>query len=280
VFSSPLFLAGIIDPGDPINFDVIVDSAQPNEAAPPDFLVSNAGYLETFLILDVIGSIDSISVTDSTTRWSMVSTLDLTGALPNFYAGLAIAVDNPANSGLVPVIPGNTFQIGAVNLEPTLTGRVFFDVLSVTTVPEPNPSDDTVDTDGDAVPDDCDVCPTDNPDDTDSDGVCESADICPGGDDNADADGDSVPDACDVCPAGDDNIDTDSDGHADACDNCPADPNPSQADADGDGLGNECDAMPTAVPTLGEWGLVGLVILLTASSFMMIERKRLGLNDR
>ncbi len=275
VFSAPQFLEGIIDPGDPINFDVIVDTTQPNEATAPDFLVSDAGYLETFLILDVIGTIDSISVTQSTTRWSLRSTLDLTDALPGFYATLAMAVDNPANSGLVPVIPGNTYQIGAVNLEPTLQGRVFFNVLSATTVPEPNPSDDTVDTDGDAVPDDCDVCPNDNPDDTDSDGVCDSADLCPGADDNADADGDTVPDACDVCPAGDDNLDTDADGHADACDNCPADANPNQADADSDGIGNACDATPTAVPTLGEWGLLSLVILLISSSFITVERKRL-----
>ena len=38
----------------------------------------------------------------------------------------------------------------------------------------------TPDSDGDGVIDDCDPCPLDNPDDTDGDGVCESVDLCPG----------------------------------------------------------------------------------------------------
>ena len=54
--------------------------------------------------------------------------------------------------------------------------------------------DDTVDSDGDSVPDDCDVCPNDNPDDSAGDGVCDSDDVCPGGDDALDDDGDGVRD--------------------------------------------------------------------------------------
>ena len=87
--------------------------------------------------------------------------------------------------------------------------------------------DDTVDTDGDGTPDDCDncdnsligtACNDNNPCtfndtydancncigiftgiDADSDGVCDAYDICPGGDDNADLDGDGIPDFCDTC---------------------------------------------------------------------------------
>ncbi len=103
--------------------------------------------------------------------------------------------------------------------------------------------------------------------DSDGDGVCDNDDICPNGNDNADIDGDGTPDACDtcdgnligmacddgnpctfgetydancncgggtledadgdgvcdnddICPNGDDNIDIDGDGTPDACDTC------------------------------------------------------------
>ena len=39
--------------------------------------------------------------------------------------------------------------------------------------------DDTVDSDGDGEPDDCDACPLDNPNDSDRDMVCDSDDQCP-----------------------------------------------------------------------------------------------------
>jgi CxxC motif-containing protein (DUF1111 family) len=57
------------------------------------------------------------------------------------------------------------------------------------------------DTDGDTVPDDCD--------------------ICPGHRDDQDADGDGVPDGCDLCPGEDDTVDSDSDGTPDCLDPCP-----------------------------------------------------------
>ena len=55
--------------------------------------------------------------------------------------------------------------------------------------------DDTVDSDGDGIPDGCDEdeCP-----DSDGDGVCDTDDICPGFDDTIDSDGDGIPDGCDV----------------------------------------------------------------------------------
>jgi len=36
--------------------------------------------------------------------------------------------------------------------------------------------------------------------DTDGDGVCDQIDICPGGDDSIDSDFDEIPDFCDICP--------------------------------------------------------------------------------
>jgi hypothetical protein len=237
VFSSPAFLAGIVDPGDPINFDIVMDTALPNEAAAPDFLVTNAGDLETFLILDVTGPVDEVSVENATTKWRLASTLDLTAALPNFYASLEMRIDNPANSGLVPVLAGNTYQIGSVNLEPTFTGIVFFNILGVADSPEPNSSNDLVDTDGDAVPDGCDVCA--------------------GSDDAVDTDTDGLADGCDNCPvdANSNQEDSDGDGIGDACDATPT----------------------ANVPGLQGWGLLALVILFLTGSFVMIERRRFGL---
>ena len=101
--------------------------------------------------------------------------------------------------------------------------------------------DDTVDTDGDGVPDCLDPCPQDDPDDTDGDGVCDSDDACPGEDDNTDADGDGVPDCQDACPGEDDSLDSDGDGVADCLDPCPQD-NPD--DSDGDGVCDSADICP------------------------------------
>ena len=66
--------------------------------------------------------------------------------------------------------------------------------------------DDSVDTDGDGVPDGCDT-------DADNDGVPDAQDQCPGSDDRVDSDGDGVPDGCDT--------DADNDGVPDAQDQCP-----------------------------------------------------------
>ena len=141
--------------------------------------------------------------------------------------------------------------------------------------------DDTLDTDGDTIPDcldscildpdndidgdgvcgDVDICPFDNPDDTDGDGICDSADICSGHDDLIDTDLDGVPDGCDVCPSdilddsdGDgscdsvdicpgysDLIDSDSDSVPDGCDPCPLDP---LDDSDSDGTCDSVDICP------------------------------------
>ncbi len=85
--------------------------------------------------------------------------------------------------------------------------------------------DDSVDSDGDGMPDDCDDCddrtigsPCDDGDvctildvvtsdcgcqgiyiDSDADGVCNILDICEGYDDGADFDNDGIPDGCDPC---------------------------------------------------------------------------------
>jgi hypothetical protein len=73
--------------------------------------------------------------------------------------------------------------------------------------------------------------------DSDGDTVPDECDICLAGDDLLDGDGDTVPDACDICLAGDDLLDGDGDAAPDACDPCPTD-NPD--DSDGDGV---CDGV-------------------------------------
>jgi len=55
--------------------------------------------------------------------------------------------------------------------------------------------DDTIDSDGDGIPDGCD---DDECIDSDGDSVCDTSDICPGHDDTIDTDGDGIPDGCDT----------------------------------------------------------------------------------
>jgi hypothetical protein len=103
--------------------------------------------------------------------------------------------------------------------------------------------DDKVDTDHDGVPDACDICDKgDDKIDTDHDGVPDACDICDKGDDKVDTDHDGVPDACDVCDKGDDKIDTDHDGVPDACDVC--DKGDDKIDTDHDGVPDACDVCP------------------------------------
>jgi len=98
---------------------------------------------------------------------------------------------------------------------------------------EPDCTDDDIDGDGVANPDD--KCPLDP-------GKSEPG-MCGCGVPDIHSDGDGIADCVDNCPATDNpgQADGDNDGLGDACDNCPAEPNPGQEDIDGDGIGNDCD---------------------------------------
>ena len=108
-----------------------------------------------------------------------------------------------------------------------------------------------LDSDGDGVEDDVDVCPEvadPSQRDADGDGVGDACDV--------DADGDGIIDEVDPCPGlyNPDRLDTDDDGLGDACDDdddgdgvpdtmdlCPLDPDDGGLDTDLDSLGDVCD---------------------------------------
>ena len=116
-----------------------------------------------------------------------------------------------------------------------------------------------------------------------------SATDCNGNDfpDNCepDEDGDTVIDVCDICPRHDDFLDGDGDGVPNGCDGCPDDENktepghcgcgrPDTGDTDGDGVLDCIDLCPDAdetvfapecagaIPTVSQWGLIVLTMLL------------------
>ena len=124
---------------------------------------------------------------------------------------------------------------------------------------EPDGLSDYEDEDGDGQCNNVDPCPYDNPDDTDLDGVCDSDDECPTDPMK------SVEGQCD-CFGGpmdgfNQETDSDGDGYADCVDACP---------------GVDDDAYPgcgTAIPTVSEWGLVILGLLLLVAGKVYFGRR-------
>jgi subtilisin family serine protease len=112
------------------------------------------------------------------------------------------------------------------------------------------------DADGDAVDGACDNCPDD---------------YNPG---QEDFDDDGIGDTCDNCPEeyNPGQEDVDSDGVGDLCDNCPDVYNPGQEDSDADGYGDVCD--PQDIPTLSEWGMIMMALLLLAVGTVALVRRR------
>lgn len=128
------------------------------------------------------------------------------------------------------------------------------------------PDECDADTDGDSVIDDCDPCPEEFVDDADGDGVCFPQDECPT---------DSDKTAPGVCGCGASETDADGDTVADCVDNCPGISNTDQTDSDGDGSGDACDEV--LVPTISEWGLVIMTLLLVTLGNIYFGRRRLSL---
>lgn len=164
--------------------------------------------------------------------------------------------------------------------------------------------------DGDTVPDcfdNCDLTDNQNQLDTDGGGLGDACDNCiNNADENqANADGDNHGDLCDICPGGNDADDADNDGTPDFCDGCVDDPNKTEpgtcgcgiaetGDSDGDGYldcidccaGVDDDVFAvgcahvspsinacTQIPTVSEWGLIVLALLLLAAGKVYFGRR-------
>ncbi len=162
---------------------------------------------------------------------------------------------------------------------------------------------DVTDTDSDTILDCVDNCVNDSNvaqtnNDTDSHGdACDNCDFTDN-DPQTDTDGDGVGDACDNCiddvnPFQEDN---DSDGAGNACEECDDDPNKlvpgicgcgvaDVGDSDGDGFldcVDQCNGVDDAVfapgcvgqiPTVSEWGLVVLALLLLVAGKVYFGRR-------
>ena len=98
--------------------------------------------------------------------------------------------------------------------------------------------------------------------DCNGNGISDLADLAGGTSPNCNAN--DIPDECEP--------DTDDDGYIDDCDNCPDHHNPTQTDTDGDGIGDVCD--PLTIPTVSEWGLVLLALVILAAGTVVLRRRQ------
>lgn len=102
------------------------------------------------------------------------------------------------------------------------------------------------DCNGNSIRDDCDI------DDCDGSAAC------------SDCNANGIPDECDP--------DLDGDGIPDDCDNCPDTPNALQADLNGNGTGDLCE--PGTIPTVSEWGLMVMTVLVLTVGTVVFGRRR------
>ncbi len=92
--------------------------------------------------------------------------------------------------------------------------------------------------------------------------------------DDSDDDNDTILDDDDNCPNewNTSQMDSDNDGVGDSCDNCPNASNPQQLDSNSNGIGDACEIAP--VPTLSQWSLILLTLLLLSLGTVHILRQK------
>ncbi len=188
---------------------------------------------------------------------------------------------NEGTWDLTPLLSGGSFRVAFRYFGENGDSIAIDDVLVREILgPAPNdcnfnrvPDDCEPNADGDALPDVCDGCPNDPAKltigacgcgvadtDNDFDGTPNCNDGCPNdankiqpgvcgcGVSDVDTDGDTVANCYDVCPGGDDLV-----------------------DANGNGTPDDCDSAG-AIPTISEWGIVILGLLLLTSAKVAFRR--------
>lgn len=229
-------LTGIVNIGDIIAFNIVVESANPDaNASPGAYTATNTSNVETLFIVLVDGPAN-ISTTGSTT-WTATGLLDLTSTLPATYMPWTATING---TGMTPnqilanfssISGGSVYLDASAVAGPGMTVQTNVVGISVTT---------WSDNDGDGIGN-----AGDNDDDNDNiPDVWETEfGTNPLVDDAAaDPDSDSVSNWDEYVNGWDPlSTDLDSDGIADSMDNCVKNGNSLQTDSDSDGSGDACD---------------------------------------
>jgi hypothetical protein len=169
----------------------------------------------------------------------------LVGSLREVWAAAADPYNwNEGTWDLTPLLPGGSFRV--ISGTSASGDSIAIDDVDSRDLgggerlqPGRVPDDCEPNVDGDALPDVCDPCPGDAGNDADGDGFCESDEIC---------DDDPLKQDPGQCGCGTPDSDSDGNGTADCLDS------------------------PGTIPTISEWGLVILALLLLTSAKVAFRR--------
>ena len=112
IASAPPELTGFADPGNPFSLQMYVDSATPNEGTSPDFQATSPGSVYSFLIVDIYGSLDSVTATAGTGTWSANGVFSIAG----YDLPYAMAI---TGTGLTPgqILPDFSSFTGTITID-------------------------------------------------------------------------------------------------------------------------------------------------------------------
>jgi hypothetical protein len=135
---------GFAPVGDPLNIDIFLDDATPNEDVAPNYLATgNPGTLSSFLIVAVTGTIFDVTGTGDTS-WDATGEIDLTSLLAGIYLPISIEIDGVGMTPgqITPDFVGAVTGQIVVDLTPLaglgISGTTEAAINSVTIVPEPS----------------------------------------------------------------------------------------------------------------------------------------------